>query len=137
VSGVDAGGAVGGYNWRRFTLNTPPAATDPIPQLISPGDTATIAMDPNFSWTRMVGAADYRLIVSKEADFSPIYDSVICDYNTYTPYTAGTISNYPSGNFYWQVEARNSSNTVIATSNAWSFSKANKVYLPILIKDSP
>jgi hypothetical protein len=134
VSGVDAGGNVGGYNWRRFTLNSPPAAIDPIPQLISPANAATITTDPTFSWTRSVGAATYRLIVSKEADLSPIYDSVITNYDSYTPYTAGSFDAFPNDTYYWEVQARNSGGSVIATSAVRTFTKAE--LLPLVAPEN-
>jgi hypothetical protein len=129
VSGVDAGGHMGNNNWRRFTLVAQPPPTDPIPQLISPADTATIATDPFFSWSRMVGAADYRLIVSEYADFHATYDSVYTDYSSYTPSSAGSHDAYPNGTYYWKVQARNGSGTVIGTSAARSFTKQEPLLL--------
>ena len=108
VSGVDAGGHVGNNNWRRLTLIAPPAATDPAPQLLTPSDGETIAADPSFSWSRMIGADHYRLVVSIHADFHTTYSSVTTDYNSYTPAVATSPDAYPNGTYYWRVEARNS-----------------------------
>jgi hypothetical protein len=130
VSGVDAGGHVGNYNSGNFTLNALPAPTDPTPQLISPADTATITTDPTFNWSRVVGAADYRLEVSIYADFHAPYDFVITDYDSYTPYTPGAKDAYPNGTYYWKVKARNSGGTVFATSGARSFTKGE--LLPLI-----
>ncbi len=134
VSGVDAAGNVGTPSASRsFTLIAPPAATDPIPLLQTPADLATLTKDPNFSWTRMVGAAEYRLVVSKEADFSPLYDYVVTDYASFSPFTYGTSGQqdaYPNGTYYWRVEARNSSHVVIGTSAARSFTK--QMTLPLI-----
>jgi hypothetical protein len=68
-----------------------------------------------------VGAQRYRLIVSKYADFHAIFDTINCDYNRYTPYTAGSVDTYPVGTYYWKVEARSSTGTVITTSKVWKF----------------
>jgi hypothetical protein len=106
-----------------FTLIAPPAPTDPVPQLLGPADTATMDTEPTFSWSRVVGAAEYHLIVSKYADFHASYDSIYPDYNGYTPYSAGSHNAYPNGTYYWKVEARNSGGTVIGTSAARSFTK--------------
>ena len=118
VSGVDADGHVGNNNRRRFTLTAPPAPSDTVPQLVSPAHGATLTTDPTFSWTRVIGADHYRLIVSRYADFHSTYDSVSTDYNSYTP-----DGPYPNGTYYWKVEARTSGGTVIATSEARSFTK--------------
>jgi hypothetical protein len=128
VSGVDAGDHVGTVSEARtFTLNSPPAPIEITPELLVPLDTATITTDPNFSWTPVVGAAYYRLKVSKDPSLSPLYDWVNADYGSFTPYvgtpTAGVQDVYPNGTYYWQVEARNGSGLVIATSLARSFTK--------------
>jgi hypothetical protein len=105
--------------------------------LIAPFDGAKLASNPTFEWEQIVGAKSYRLIVSKEADFSPIYDVIITDYTSYTPYTAGSFDTYPNGTYYWKVEARNSGDSVITTSNNWSLIKVSRVYLPITMKANP
>jgi hypothetical protein len=135
VSGVDAQDHVGTPSAvRTFTLNSPPAPTDPTPQLLTPADTATIVTDPNFSWTRVVGAAKYHLKVSKSNTLSPIYDSVNTVYASFTPYvgtpTAGDEDVYPNGTYYWEVDALNGSGTVIAHSSARSFTK--QMTLPLI-----
>ncbi len=123
VSSVDPGGNVGGSYWRWFTLLAPSAAIDPVPLLLSPTPAQTITSDPTFSWTRVVGAADYRLKVYKDAELSVTHESILTDYASYTPYAAGTHDAYPNGTYYWYVEARNASLVVIATSSAQSFTK--------------
>jgi hypothetical protein len=133
VSGVDSDGHVGANNWRKFTLNAPPAPTDSTPQLLSPGNAATIDSDPTFSWSRVVGADHYRVVVSTQADFSPTYETVLTDYSSYTPYSAGSFDAYPNGVYYWKVEAKTGSGTVIATSAARSFTKQES--LPLIAPD--
>jgi hypothetical protein len=101
--------------------------------LISPADGATLTTDPTFEWTQVIGALDYHLVVSKEADFSPSYDYIYTDYPTYTPYEAGQQDAYADGTYFWKVEARNDDGTVIVTSGAWTFTIGeNYVYLPLL-----
>ncbi len=128
VSGVDAQDHIGPPStFRTFTLNTPPAANDPPPVLLTPTYGQMISSDPNFSWTRVVGAADYHLIVSKSNTYTPVYDSVYADYASYTPYVgtpiAGDQDVYPNGTYFWMVEARNGSGGVIATSLGGTFTK--------------
>jgi hypothetical protein len=134
VSGVDADGHVGTPSAARtFTLNAPPAPSDSTPQLQTPAHGETIAADPNFSWTRVIDAADYHLIVSRASDFSSSYDYVYTDYASFTPYTDGSSGQqnaYPNGTYYWKVEARNSGGTPIATSAARSFTK--QMTLPLI-----
>jgi hypothetical protein len=134
VSGVDAEDNVGTPGAARtFTLNAPPAATDPTPLLLTPGDGATITTDPTFQWTRVLGAHDYHLIVSEEPDFSPSYDYGYTHNASFTPYTYGSSgyrNAYPNGTYYWKIEARNGSGGVIATSLARSFTK--QMTLPLI-----
>jgi hypothetical protein len=131
VSGVDADDNVGtGSAAITFTLNAPAAPVDLVPQLQTPGNGETITTDPSFSWTRVVGAAYYHLVVSEEADFSPSYDYVNADYASYTPYTPGQRDAYPNGTYYWKVEARDSGGTLIATSEGRSFTK--QMALPLI-----
>jgi hypothetical protein len=92
----------------------------PLP-LSDPANGAAGGSDPTFLWGQVVGAQRYRLIVSKYADFHAIFDTVNCDYNRYTPYTAGSVDTYPVGTYYWKVEARSSTGTVITTSKVWKF----------------
>jgi hypothetical protein len=133
VSGVDAGDHVGTPSASRtFTLNSPPAPSDSTPQLLSPADTATITTDPNFRWTRVIGAAEYHLIVSNDPGFGSSYDYVTSTYLSFTPYVgnAGTEWAYPNGTYYWKVQARNGSHVVITTSSARSFTK--QMTLPLI-----
>ncbi len=132
VSGVDADGHVGENNWRRFTLIASPAATDTIPQLITPAHAEEIATDPTFSWSRVIGADHYRLVVSTNPSFSGTYDSVNTDYNSYTPHrgpAVGDHSAYANGIYYWKLEAWDSHNHLIATSEARSFTKQESLPL--------
>jgi hypothetical protein len=102
--------------------------------LIAPLNGAQLVTDPTFQWSQIVGADTYHLIVSKDPSFSPIYDTIVTDYNSYTPYDVGYLSTYPLDVYYWKVEARNSGGTIITTSNNWSFSKVFKTYLSLINK---
>jgi hypothetical protein len=122
VSGVDTDGHEGAYHWRRFTLTASAPPTDTIPQLDIPAHGATLTTDPTFRWSRVQGAHDYRLIVSTNPSFSgSAYDTLITDYNIYTPYFA--LKQYPNDTYYWKVEARAPGGAVMATSEARSFTK--------------
>jgi hypothetical protein len=128
VSGVDAASHIGTASAARTFIQVDiPAGIDPAPVLVDPGDNETLTNDPSFSWTGVVGAADYRVVVSKNADFSTTYDSAYTDYTAFTPYTYGTSglqNTYANDVYYWRVQARNSMGTVIATSAARTFTKA-------------
>lgn len=112
---------------RKFTLNSPPAPSDTIPQLLTPAAAQTLTADPDFSWTRVAGASDYHLIVSQYADFHANYDAPYLDYPAYTPSDEGSHDAYANGTYYWKVQARNGT-TVIATSEARSFTKAQPIH---------
>jgi hypothetical protein len=104
--------------------------------LIAPADGATLTTDPTYQWTRVGGARDYRLLVSKEPDFSPLYDYVYTDYVSFTPYDAGQQTPYADGVYYWKVVARDHSGTVIVTSNGWTFTigTGGYLYLPLITR---
>lgn len=95
--------------------------------LTSPSHAANLTGDPAFQWGRVVGAEDYRVKVSRDPSMSPLYDSVYTDYVSYTPYkgspAAGLENTYLNGLYYWMVDARNSTGTVIASSAIQSFTK--------------
>jgi hypothetical protein len=109
--------------------------------LIAPADGTTLTTDPTFQWTRVVGAHDYHLKVSKDPGFGSSYDSVYPDYVSFTPYvgtpTAGQWTAYPNGTYYWKVEARDHGGTVIVTSDGWTFTKGVKLYLPLILRVYP
>jgi hypothetical protein len=124
VRGVDADGHRGtNSESRQFTLASAPTATDAVPQLQLPANAEIIASDPTFCWTRVAGAARYRVVVSTNPAFSSTYDDATTVYACYTPYTPGSKDTYVNGTYYWKVEARSSTNTVIATSEVRTFTK--------------
>jgi len=104
--------------------------------LIAPTNGTRLTTDPTYMWNRVVGARDYHLLVSKESDFSPLYDYVSTDYVSFTPYDAGQQTAYAAGVYYWKVEARDDVGTVIVTSDAWTFTigTGGYLYLPIITR---
>ncbi len=135
----------GTYYWRVFSMDArehpgqpsptrslvvlaPPTAFDTIPELLTPSDSETVSNDPTFRWTPAIGAARYTLKVSKTADFASTYASVGTAYTSYTPAVAG-IDSYPTGTYYWKVEARSSTGTLISTSAVFSLTKQVAVHL--------
>ncbi len=81
-----------------------------------------ITGDPTFRWTPVVGAADYHIRVSKNPDMSgTAYDYAYPDYPTFTPYASKR--SYENGVYYWQVEARSSTGSIIDTSPIYSFTR--------------
>jgi hypothetical protein len=119
---TSGGTVIGTSSARTFTKQMP------LP-LTAPADGATLTQDPTFQWSRVVGAHHYRLFVSTDPAFGSTYDSVITDYTTYTPYDAAGMSTYVNDTYYWKVEARKSSGTVIATSSTRTFTKQMPVSL--------
>jgi hypothetical protein len=104
--------------------------------LVAPANGAPMASTPTFQWSQIVGAHHYRLVVSTNASFSGThYDSVSTDYNSYTPYSPAGKASYATGTYYWKVEARTSGETVITTSDAWTFTiGVRKLYLPLVLR---
>jgi hypothetical protein len=104
--------------------------------LVAPLDGATTVVDPTFQWNQIIGAHHYRLIVSTESNFSSTYDVILTDYNLYTPFIGESPNPYANGIYYWKVEARTISGTVIVTSNGWTFTigSGGYLYLPIITK---
>ena len=99
VDGDDVAGTASGY--RSFVLSAAPAPVDPTPQLLAPAHAATLTSDPTFRWTRMAGADHYRLVVSTDAGFGTTYDSVLTDYDEYTPYDAAGRATFAPDTYYW------------------------------------
>jgi hypothetical protein len=107
---------------------TPPAAFDTVPELLTPANGEVVSNDPTFRWTPVTGAARYTVRVSKTLDFASTYASVTTAYTSYTPAVAG-IDSYPTGTYYWKVEARNSVGSVLSTSSIFSLTKQVAVLL--------
>ncbi len=69
--------------------------------------------------------ATYRLVVSRNPQFTTTYDAIISDYMAYTPYTPGLKDTYDEGTYYWKVEARGHTGTVLFNSLTGSFTLSN------------
>jgi hypothetical protein len=100
-----------------------------ITTLISPITGSTVTSTPTFTWTPVNGAAHYRLEISINDNFSPLYESAITtDFTSYTPlrtYAAPRI-------YYWRVAIVDDSgsigpfNTAVILLNPYLYS----LYLP-------
>lgn len=113
-----------------FILAAPGAAANAGVVLQLPENGAVLASDPTFRWGRVIGASYYRLKVSSDADLDPIYDKLeSLDYTSYTPYLPGYKDAYANGSYYWQVEARDHTGAVIATSPIRHFTKSMELPL--------
>ena len=90
-------------------------------ELSTPANSATVANQVTFTWSDYLDtnasladpvdqeARTYKIEVSLAADFSSIFDTLIVDQTTYTPFN----KTYPEGPLYWRVQAiDNSSNTL-------------------------
>jgi hypothetical protein len=111
---------------RSVVVLAPPAAFDTVPELLTPGNGEVVSNDPTFRWTPVVGAARYTVRVSKTPDFASTYASETTSYTSYTPAVAG-IDSYPTGTYYWKVEAGNSVGTLLSTSSVFSLTKQASV----------
>lgn len=131
VIGEDSGGHPGtASSVRSFTLSAPQPATDPVPQLLSPADGATITTDPTFQWTRSLNADHYTLLVSKDANFSPLFEQISSiDYPEFSPYEGAGVVVYPDGTYYWKVEAKTAGGAVLGTSGVRTFTKQSSLLL--------
>jgi len=97
--------------------------------LSGPDNGAVLLADPRYTWDRMPGAKSYYLKVSTNAGFSSTYDAVTTDYTSYSPYSAGMLDSYVNGSYYWKVEARGPTGTVLATSPVFSFIRQQTIGL--------
>jgi hypothetical protein len=90
--------------------------------LYTPEDGLTLSRDPSFTWSPLLGAHRYRLLVYKGVD---IYDQITTVYPDYTPYRAPNVRKptYDPGSYTWVVEAYDRTNTLIATSDRQAFGK--------------
>jgi hypothetical protein len=94
VAALDGDGKLGSYS---------PAAAFlkqyPVTVLIAPASGAPATSTPVFVWGAVAGAASYRLEVSLNATFTPLYDSVTTANTRFTP-----TKKYDQGKtYYWRV----------------------------------
>jgi hypothetical protein len=94
VAALDGDGKVGDYS---------PAATFlkqyPVTSLVAPVSGAPATSTPTFVWTAVTGAASYRLEVSLDVTFTPLYDSVTTANTRFTP----TKKYDPGSTYFWRV----------------------------------
>jgi hypothetical protein len=102
--------------WSFTTIGQPPDA----PGLVSPADSATIAVPSvTFSWSASSGAASYTLNVSAAPDFSTL--AVNQSGITSISQLVSSLSNNTT--YYWRVNAVNPAGTS-PWSDTWSFTMA-------------
>lgn len=94
VAMIDGSGYFGSYSpYETFTKQYP------ISTLVSPLNGAGVSSTPTFIWTAVNNAYKYRLEISQDVNFSPLYDSIETNNTRYTP-----IKNYAIGKtYYWRV----------------------------------
>lgn len=107
---------------RSFTRQSPMAG-------IAPPEGSYLMLDPTFRWTQVTGAHTYRLVVSRQPDFSTQYDTVITPHTSFTPYGPSLKDTYANGVYYWRVDARSSSDVIMTTSPAQSITKSASLRL--------
>ena len=118
-----SGAVIGTSDAHTFTIARPVTLT-------GPAGGAALQGNPIFRWNNVPGARTYRIHVDTEAGFhTPYADVVVTDYRAYVPYTPGDRYAYANGTYYWRVQALSSSNVVLATSNARSFTVVRPIHL--------
>ncbi len=78
------------------------------PTLLAPDDYSIQSFTPEFRWTAVRSAMDYRLQVSTVQDFSTVDMDIWTPNTRYTP----AINLQNDKEYYWRVAARDTSNTV-------------------------
>jgi hypothetical protein len=119
VRGVNASSDAGDWSevWTVSIDTTPPAP----PQLRSPRDLSnTSDTTPRFSWKRVKGAAEYRLEVDDDSDFSSPLD-IGATSLTRTSYTVPDDKALPYGVYYWHVQVREANGQWSEWSTAGTF----------------
>lgn len=69
------------------------------PDLLTPTNKYITGLYPLYSWTPVPGASRYRIEISKEVDFSTMYESATTANTTYAPQTKYDGTAY----YYWRV----------------------------------
>ncbi len=107
------------------SLNVTPARALDVPTLIAPADTSTTTVAdtpplaiPEFQWTAVAGATNYRLQISPDTAFITFIVNITTPNTSYTPTSATLFSD---GNYYWRV--RVDTPTAGDYSSAWMFTK--------------
>ena len=107
-------------------------------ELTTPANSATVANQITFSWTdylatnqALIPAVDqearsYKIEVSLVSDFATIFDSLIVDQTTYTPFS----KTYPEGPLYWRVQAIDGSGNTLTKSPSRLVNKSSPALTP-------
>ena len=110
---------------QEFSKNSSPA------QLLEPAAGATVASQPSFRWTSVLGARSYTLQVDQDATFrSPIVDITSAS----TAYTA-TATLPADTALYWRVRANDERNTGLRWSETRTFRRT--LPAPALADENP
>jgi hypothetical protein len=93
------GPVVGDYSTIQ-TFNRQWASPDNLPTLISPSEAALLEFvdPPSFSWSHVIGAAQYRLQIASSPEFNPL----IVNQTTLAP-THQPATKLANGTYYWRV----------------------------------
>jgi hypothetical protein len=104
------------------------AITFPQVSLVEPVLADVIRSTPRFTWDPVLipgtvpapgwSAPRYRLQVSSNPNFSPLFENIVLDTTSWTP-----IGSYPDGDYYWRVAVRDASGNEGAFSSVYTFTK--------------
>lgn len=108
------------------SLDTVQAAPAVVPTLISPSDGSTSDINnypplgiPDFVWSSVGGATNYRIQFSSDIGFASIAHEIITPNTQYTPLS---VSTFTDGLWYWRVRVESPS--IGSYSSAFSFTKS-------------
>jgi hypothetical protein len=103
------------------------------PTLVSPASGAVLpGTQPQFQWTPVQGARNYRLQVSTDPNFSTLLDNVLTGSTGYVSTTT-----YPAqSTLYWRVEANDELGTALTWSNTGTFTQVLPTPQPIAVAAS-
>jgi hypothetical protein len=101
----------------------------PVTNLISPIDEPA-GESPKFIWTPVNGASTYRLQVSVNPTFTPLYENITTHNVQYVPVKKYT----PEAVYYWRVAIIDRDGKIGPFTDAALLEGANKVYLPAIKK---
>lgn len=124
VTGTSFVNAIPGESVVVYTFFNDPSVSAPDSFMqLSPQQAQTeVSTAKAFEWAPAAGATNYRLVVSKHADFSAPVIDVFTGYNT-TRYQSATELDR-NQLYYWKVEAINKSGSTNATNQGLSFMTA-------------
>ncbi len=96
------------------------------PSVVAPAEGATITGQPNFQWTSVEAARNYRIQVSQDPSFGSPLEDTTTDSTTYTPN-----STYPSDAvLYWRVRASDENQVGLSWSSTATFKRTLPAPVP-------